>query len=65
MTETPLVTIPKRDIVALTEALKLARYALQRSGRSFDCPPHDRYSIAHTLDAAIARGIAAQKEVRS
>ena len=65
MTETPLVTIPKRDIVALTEALKLARYALLHSGRRFDCPPHDRYSVAHTLDAAIARGIAAQKEVRS
>jgi hypothetical protein len=65
MTDTPLITIAKRDIVALTEALKLARYALRRSGRSFDCPPHGRYSVAHTLDLAIARGIAAQKEVRS
>ena len=65
MTQTSRISIERRHIVALIEALKLARYALLRTGRSFDCPPHDKYSVAHTIDVAIAQGIAAQKEVRS
>ena len=54
MTEQILITIEKRRLAALIEALRLARYALVRSGRRFDCPPHDQYSVAHTIDVAIA-----------
>ena len=65
MTGTPMITIERRRFAALIEALKLARYALLRSGRSFDCPPHDKYTVAHTIDVAIAQGVAAELEVRS
>lgn len=55
MTEVqPIVTLERRRYAALIEALKLARYALVRSGRRFDCPPHDHYTVAHTIDVAIA-----------
>ena len=64
MTETPMITIERRRYAALIDALKLARYALLRTGRSFDCPPHDKYSVAHTIDVAIAQGVAAELEVR-
>ncbi len=50
----PIVTLERRRYAALIEALKLARYALVRSGRRFDCPPHDHYTVAHTIDVAIA-----------
>lgn len=61
MTEFPLITVEKRRFAALIDALKLARYALLRSGRRFDCPPHDAYSVAHTIDVAISKA----QEVRS
>ena len=62
MTEThPVITLERRRYAALIEALKLARYALVRSRRRFDCPPHNHYSVAHTIDLAIAEA----QEVRS
>jgi hypothetical protein len=54
MTEPSLITIERRRYAALIEALKLARYAILRTGRRFDCPPHDQYTVAHTIDLAIA-----------
>jgi len=54
MIEPNLITIERRRLSALIDALKLARYALIRTGRRFDCPPHDHYSVAHTIDLAIA-----------
>ena len=65
MTEPLMITIERRRYAALVDALKLARYALVRSGRRFDCPPHDHYSVAHTIDVAIAQGVATEMEVRS
>lgn len=62
MSDLPLITIERRRYAALIEALRLARYALVRSGRRFDCPPHDQYTVAHTIDLAIAD--AAKAEVR-
>ena len=62
MTETaPVITLERRRYAALIDALRLARYALVRSGRRFDCPPHNHYSVAHTIDLAIADA----QEVRS
>jgi hypothetical protein len=61
MTDLPTITLERRRYAALIAALKLARYALLKSGRRFDCPPHDRYSVAHTIDVAIANA----QEVRS
>jgi hypothetical protein len=58
MTELPLVTLERRRLAALIDALQLARYALLRSGRHFDCPPHDKYSVAHTIDLASAQAVA-------
>lgn len=56
MTETlPVVTLERRRYAALIDALKLARYAILRSGRRFDCPPHDPHSLAHTIDLAISQ----------
>ena len=49
-----VITVERRRYTALIDALKLARYAILRSGRRFDCPPHDMYSVAHTIDVAIA-----------
>ena len=57
----PVITLERRRYAALIEALKLARYAILRTGRRFDCPPHDQYSVAHTIDMAIAQAT----EVRS
>ncbi len=51
----PVITIERRRYAALIDALRLARYALLRTGRRFDCPPHDHYSVAHTIDVAIAQ----------
>ena len=65
MTEPSLITIERRRYAALIEALKLARYAILRTGRRFDCPPHDQYSVAHTIDVAIADAATADREVRS
>ena len=65
MSETPVITIERRRYAALVDALKLARYALLRSGRRFDCPPHDHYSVAHTIDLAIANAVHISPEVRS
>jgi hypothetical protein len=66
MTEVqPIVTLERRRYAALIEALKLARYALVRSGRRFDCPPHDHYTVAHTIDVAIANANRTDCEVRS
>jgi hypothetical protein len=61
----PVITLEKRRYAALIDALKLARYALLRSGRRFDCPPHDQYTVAHTIDVAIAEAATADREVRS
>jgi len=62
MTEaSPVIILERRRFAALIEALKLARYAILRTGRRFDCPPHDQYSVAHTIDLAIAQAT----EVRS
>lgn len=58
---TPIITIDKRRYAALIEALRLARYALIRTRRRFDCPPHDHYAVAHKIDLAIADA----QEVRS
>ena len=56
MTEaSPVIILERRRFAALIEALKLARYAILRTGRRFDCPPHDQYSVAHTIDMAIAQ----------
>jgi hypothetical protein len=60
MTEILTITVEKRRYAALIDALRLARYALLRSGRRFDCPPHDTYTVAHTIDVALA-----DAEVRS
>ena len=65
MTEPSLITIERRRFAALIEALKLARYAILRTGRRFDCPPHDQYTVAHTIDVAIADAATADREVRS
>jgi hypothetical protein len=65
MTEPSLITIERRRYAALIEALKLARYAILRTGRRFDCPPHDQYSVAHTIDLAIADAAMTDREVRS
>lgn len=69
MTELPLITLERRRYAALVDALKLARYALIRTKRQFDCPPHDHYSVAHTIDKAIADAVTAEHaadcEVRS
>jgi hypothetical protein len=40
MTQMPVITIERRRYAALIEALKLARYAMLRSGRRFDYSPH-------------------------
>ena len=64
MTEPSLITIERRRYAALIEALKLARYAILRTGRRFDCPPHDQYTVAHTIDVAIADAATADREVR-
>jgi hypothetical protein len=61
----PVITVERRRYAALIEALKLARYAILRSGRRFDCPPHDRYTVAHTIDRAIADAAVTDREVRS
>ena len=61
MTDIPVITIERRRYAALIDALRLARYAILRSGRRFDCPPHDQHTVAHTIDAAIADA----QEVRS
>ena len=61
MTDHPVITIERRRYTALIDALKLARYAMLRSGRRFDCPPHDKYTVAHTIDVAISNA----QEVRS
>ena len=65
MTEHSLITIERRRHAALIEALRLARYALLRSGRRFDCPPHDGYSVAAKIDAAIADASLTVREVHS
>ena len=57
MSETPVITIERRRYAALVDALKLAR--------RFDCPPHDHYSVAHTIDVAIANAVHIGPEVRS
>ena len=65
MTEPLMITIERRRYAALIDALRLARYALHRSGRRFDCPPHDHYTVAHTIDLAIAQNTGTACEVRS
>ena len=63
MSDITHITIERRRYAALIEALKLARYALLRTGRRFDCPPHDHYTVAHTINLAIAESTGS--EVRS
>jgi hypothetical protein len=65
MTNDTHITIEKRRYAALIEALKLARYALLRTGRRFDCPPHDHYTVAHTINLAIAENAVSGNEVHS
>lgn len=60
-----VITVERRRYTALIDALKLARYAILRSGRRFDCPPHDRYTVAHTIDVAIADAAKSDCGVRS
>lgn len=56
MSETsPVITLERRRYAALIDALKLARYAILRTGRRFDCPPHDPHALAHTIDLAISQ----------
>ncbi len=65
MTDTAsVITIERRRYAALIDALRLARYAILRSGRRFDCPPHDQYTVAHTIDVAIADAARVVREVR-
>ncbi|MFM9939460.1 MAG: hypothetical protein ACKVP7_08200, partial [Hyphomicrobiaceae bacterium] len=65
MTEiAPVITLERRRYAALIDALRLARYAILRSGRRFDCPPHDQYTVAHTIDVAIADAARVVREVR-
>lgn len=59
------ITLERRRYAALIEALKLARYALLRSGRRFQCPPYDGYSLAAQIDKAIAETCSPTTEVRS
>lgn len=54
MTELSTITLERRRYAALIEALRLARYAILRTRRRFDCPPHDPHTLAHTIDVAIA-----------
>ncbi len=56
-----LITLERRRYAALIEALKLSRYAILRTRRRFDCPPHDPHALALTIDVAIAGA----KEVHS
>ena len=65
MTENILITIEKRRHAALISALELARYALLHSGRRFNAPPFDGYSVAAKIDAAIADATLVGQEVRS
>ena len=65
MTEQILITIEKRRHAALIDALQLARYALLRTGRRFDAPPFDGYSVAAKIDAAFADATPVRQEVRS
>ena len=65
MTEQIVTTIETRRLTALIDALKLARYALLRSGRRFDCPPHDAYSVAHKINLAISYATPVKQEERS
>ncbi len=65
MTEQTHITIERGRYTALVDALKLARYALLRSGRRFDCPPHDHYTVAHTIDVALAKNNTLGSEARS
>lgn len=66
MTEVvPFITIERRRYSALIDALKLSRYAILRSGRRFDCPPHDPHALARTIDLAIANAAKVEREVRS
>jgi hypothetical protein len=57
----PVITIERRRYAALIEALKLSRYAILRTSRRFDCPPHDPHALARTIDIAIAEA----KEIHS
>lgn len=65
MSEVHFITLERRKFAALVAALRTARYALIRSGHSFYCPPHDHYSIAHTINLAIADAVQVEKEARS
>jgi hypothetical protein len=60
----PVITIERRRYAALIEALKLARYAILRTRRRFDCPPHDPHALALTIDVAIADATRSIGEVR-
>jgi hypothetical protein len=56
MTQTlQLITLERCRYAALIDALKLARYAILRTRRRFDCPPHDPHALALTIDVAIAQ----------
>lgn len=63
--EAHVIILERRRYAVLIQALKLARYALLRSGRRFDCPPHDKYTVAHTIDVAIAQSLVSESEVHS
>jgi hypothetical protein len=60
MSEHLLITLERRRYAALIAALKLARYAILRSGRRFDCPPHDPYTLSRTIDLALAQATEVQ-----
>lgn len=60
----PVITLEKRRYMALIEALRLARYAILKTQRRFDCPPHDPYALALTIELAIANAAKSASEVR-
>lgn len=58
------ITIEKRRYAALIDTLKLARTALLRTPRRFDCPPYDSFTLAQKIDLAIAETTRPTTEVR-
>ena len=61
----PVITLEKRRYTALIEVLRLAQYAILKTQRRFDCPPHDPYALALTIELAIANAAKSASEVRS
>ncbi len=60
-----LITLERRRYATLIEVLKLSRYAILRTRRRFDCPPHDPHSLALAIDVAIAEATRSIGEVHT